>query len=711
MIIRSSFVDLKRKRIKIVNLLLIFLSLIFFVFGKISVGVLILILFLFGNTFRLILEKSKTMDHFNQRAYLFSAFIVLLFFILGARLVHIQVFKHEKFSKLAEQQIYSKYNIKGKRGSIKDINGKELAYDTEIYKVIIDPARFYVLEHRDEVIKELRKIKPFDIKNFDKKLKEYYSKKRRYLRIINKVDEVEKSKIDEIMAKYNIRYKEIFFEESPQRKYFSYYELAPVVGFLGPFSKKEDRKKGAYGVERYYDTYLKRNKIQKVGYYANARKILLPWEKKNEEFMETDGNDVYLTIDYYIQYILDDEMQKQFEKVTPESAVGIIMEPSTGKILAMSSYPRTDNIAYLKNRNIRSQYEMGSIFKPLVMAAAYEEGVIDDNTLFHNPDGHIMRYKHRIRDSDDHAVGYITPYKIMKASSNVGMSLISEKLDAKTFEKYLRAFNLYETTGVDLFGELAPRQLPYNKWDGMKKYTMSYGQGIAITPLQMIAALSSTVNGGIYYKPYIVDSIKTPDGVTIRRNIPVAKRRFISEETSRTIREMLKETVEDGTGKNSKIEGYSIGGKTGTAQISGPGGYIKNEYLSSFFGIFPAEDPQYIILIMFKKPKAETIYGKYGAWIAAPVFKNTLNRILKYKGITPENVKSLSNNKKNKVVLLGEDINELPDFRKTSVKTALMIANKHNINISIEGKGKVVEQYPKPGTKIDEVKEIKLKLR
>ena len=156
---------------------------------------------------------------------------------------------------------------------------------------------------------------------------------------MNKVDEVEKNKIDKILSKYKIKANEIYFEHSTQRKYFSYNELAPIIGFMGAYSGEERRKLGAYGIERYYDKYLKSNKIEKNGYYTNFRNLLLPSDKKNNDFIEKDGNNVQLTIDYYIQYILDDEMQKQFKKVTPKSAVGIIMEPNSGKILAMSSDP------------------------------------------------------------------------------------------------------------------------------------------------------------------------------------------------------------------------------------------------------------------------------------------------------------------------------------------------------------------------------------
>ncbi|HAS79752.1 MAG TPA: cell division protein FtsI, partial [Fusobacteriaceae bacterium] len=589
--------------------------------------------------------------------------------------------------------------------------GRELAYDVDIYKVIIDPKRFYVLEKKDEIIKELKKVKPFTVKNFQVNLKDNYDKNKRYMRVMNKVNEAEKSEIDEILLKYKMQSNEIFFEYSTERQYSSYYEMAPIIGFMGAFSIIENRKLGAYGIERYYDKYLKENQIEKNGYYTNFRNLLLPTNKKNNDFLEKNGNNIQLTIDYYIQYILDDEIQKQIKKVTPKSAVGIIMDPSNGKILAMSSYPRSENIAYLNNRAIRSQYEMGSIFKPIIMAAAYEEGVIDDSTRLDNPNGYIMRYGHKIRDSDSHGIGEISPKTVMRVSSNVGMSLISEKLEPPIFEKYLKNFNLYDKTGIDLFGELAPRQLPYKKWDGMKKYTMSYGQGIAITPLQMISALATTVNGGIYYEPYIVDSIKSSDGITIKKNIAEPKRRVISEATSKKIREMLRDAVENGTGKNGGISGYSIGGKTGTAQISGRGGYLKHEYMSSFMGIFPAENPRYIMLIMFEKPTAKRYWKKFGAWVAAPVFKNTLERILKYKEITPENVDILDGKRERNILPESMDIDLLPDFRKSGVRLALMIANKYNIEITIDGKGRVIDQFPKPGTKIEDIKKIKIKLR
>jgi len=704
-------VDKRRKIVRIINLLIIFFIILFFLLNKVKITIALLIIFLFGNTVRLILKKSKYMELFNQRVYLFSFIIILFFGILSLRLIQIQLVKYEKFKDLAKKQSYGKYYLKGKRGKILDSIGRELAYDVDIYKVIIDPKRFYVLEKKDEIIKELKKVKPFTVKNFQVNLKDNYDKNKRYMRVMNKVNEAEKSEIDEILLKYKMQSNEIFFEYSTERQYFSYYEMAPIIGFMGAFSITENRKLGAYGIERYYDKYLKENQIEKNGYYTNFRNLLLPTNKKNNDFLEKNGNNIQLTIDYYIQYILDDEIQKQIKKVTPKSAVGIIMDPSNGKILAMSSYPRSENIAYLNNRAIRSQYEMGSIFKPIIMAAAYEEGVIDDSTRLDNPNGYIMRYGHKIRDSDSHGIGEISPKTVMRVSSNVGMSLISEKLEPPIFEKYLKNFNLYDKTGIDLFGELAPRQLPYKKWDGMKKYTMSYGQGIAITPLQMISALATTVNGGIYYEPYIVDSIKSSDGITIKKNIAEPKRRVISEATSKKIREMLRDAVENGTGKNGGISGYSIGGKTGTAQISGRGGYLKHEYMSSFMGIFPAENPRYIMLIMFEKPAAKRYWKKFGAWVAAPVFKNTLDRILKYKEITPENVDILDGKRERNILPESMDIDLLPDFRKSGVRLALMIANKYNIEITIDGKGRVIDQFPKPGTKIEDIKKIKIKLR
>ncbi len=701
----------KRRIVRIINIFVIFLIALFLFFNKNSIGITLSILFLFFNTVRLILKKSKEKSFFNERAYLFTFIIMLFFLVLGLRLGQIQMLKHDKFSSLAKQQSYGKYYLNGKRGKILDSSDRELAYDTDIYKVIIDPKRFYELEDKEAIIKELMEVKLFSLSNFDERLEDSYKRNKRYLRIINKIDEVEKKQIDGIKKKYNIKYNEIFYEHSTERKYFAYEGMAPILGFMGSFSRKENRRLGAYGIERYYDNYLKSNKVEKKGYYTNFRNLLLPSSKREDKYFDTDGNNIQLTINYYIQYILDDEMQKQYNKLNPKSAVGIIMEPSTGKILAMSSYPRAENIAYLNNRAVRSQYEMGSIFKPLIMAAAYEEGVIDDDTIFENPNGFIMRYGHKIRDSDKNGIGNISSETIMRVSSNVGMSLISERLDAPTFERYLKEFNLYDKTGIDLFGELAPRQLPYKKWDGMKKYTMSYGQGIAITPIQMIASLSAVVNGGIYYEPYIVDNIKNPSGITIRKNIPTPKRRVISEKTSEKMRKMLKSTVENGTGKNGRIEGYSIGGKTGTAQISGSGGYLKQEYTSSFMGIFPAENPKYIMLIIFEKPNADAYWKKFGAWVAAPVFKNTLDRILKYKGITPENVDELENSDYPKVLEEDIPVDLLPDFRGNGVRRALMIANKYGLEIVIDGEGQVIEQWPEVGTKLEDVEKIKLKLR
>ena len=226
-------------------------------------------------------------------------------------------------------------------------------------------------------------------------------------------------------------------------------------------------------------------------------------------------------------------------------------------------------------------------------------------------------------------------------SSNVGMVLISDYFTNALFEDYLKAFGLYDKTGVDFPNELKPYTSSYKDWDGLKKNNMAFGQGVVITPIQMITAFSAVINGGTLYKPYIVEKITDSDGTVVMRNTPTVVRKVISEEVSEKMRSILEDTVDKGTGKRARIEGYAVGGKTGTAQLSaGKSGYIRNEYLSSFIGFFPADKPKYIVMAMFMRPQADIQANKFGGVVAAPVVGNVIRRIIKEEEGFAKNVET-----------------------------------------------------------------------
>lgn len=305
----------------------------------------------------------------------------------------------------------------------------------------------------------------------------------------------------------------------------------------------------------------------------------------------------------------------------------------------------------------------------------------------------------------------LTLPQVLQKSSNVAMVLISDRFNNATMEKYLENFGFYDKTGVDYPYEVKPYTTSSRKWDGLKKYTISFGQGIAVTPIQMAAAFSAIVNGGKLMKPYLVDRIESEDGIVIRRNLPKQVGTPIDENTSKIMREMLYDVVEIGGGKQAKLEGYDIGGKTGTAQISGgKSGYIKNDYLTSFIGFFPADKPKYLGIIMFYKPQVSNEV-RYGGLVAAPVFREVIKRITMNKSIESNEIEEIDTNVKiNKKEYVGK-ITTMPDLKDMSLREVINIFKDEKINIKIEGTGLVVDQFPAPKEDITGVSEIKIFLK
>ena len=391
------------------------------------------------------------------------------------------------------------------------------------------------------------------------------------------------------------------------------------------------------------------------------------------------------------------------------------MDPNSGKILAVAAFSKDKNL--LRNNIFQSQYEPGSIFKPLIVAAAMNEKFINENTKFDVGDGKIQRFKKTIRESSRSTRGVITTREVIMKSSNVGMVLISDYFTNALFEEYLKAFGLYDKTGVDFPNELKPYTSSYKNWDGLKKNNMAFGQGVVITPIQMITAFSAVVNGGTLYKPYLVEKITDSEGTVIMRNTPTAVRKVISEEVSEKMRSIMEDTVDKGTGKRARIEGYAVGGKTGTAQLSaGKSGYIRNEYLSSFIGFFPADKPKYVVMAMFMRPQADIQANKFGGVVAAPVVGNVIRRIIKEEEGFAKNVETINvssskeeteeNVKSSLDAINYEDV--MPDLEGMSPQEVLAIFKETDIDIEVSGTGLVKEQKPAAGDSLKNIKKVKI---
>ena len=630
------------KIFKIVILLTDIIGMVVSIYSK-KYLLAIFLLIMLGYLIFIFWEKVdyKNTDNFNKRTLYSSNIIIFCLILLITRLIYIQIFNSKFYRKQIAIQITKEDSIIGNRGKIYDSSGKNLVFNKNVYTIGINPSAIYdrdgkALKGIEELLNENFIIK--DKKKLLKEIKNGYKLGRKYKVVAKDIIESEKDEVEKIIKKYGMTRNEIDISKSEERVYYRKEIYSNILGFTGK-NRNTKNKIGLFGIEKEYEKYLKYRNIKRMNLYANFKKLKLPMSQK---FAETNinGNNVYMTIDNDIQLILSEELNKKFISSESEEAYGIVMEPNTGKILAISSFAKNEK--FHRNQIFQNQFEPGSTFKPIVVAEALNRGLITRKTIFNVGDGKITKYGHTIRESSRKTRGLINTDEVLKKSSNVGMVLISERFNDKEFEDMLKKFGFYEKTNVDFPGEIKPTTQSYKRWHGLKRNTMAFGQGIVVTPIQLITAFSAVINGGTLYKPYMVDKIVDENGVVVRRNIPTKVRQVISPKISKDLREILEEVVSDGTAKKGQVAGYKVGGKTGTAQLSSRGGYLKNNYLASFMGFFPADNPKYIVLVMFLKPKAESVYDRYGGATAAPVFANIASRIARTKNILSKNLETIT---------------------------------------------------------------------
>ncbi|MGL5970595.1 MAG: peptidoglycan D,D-transpeptidase FtsI family protein, partial [Cetobacterium sp.] len=632
-------------------------------------------------------KKIKMKNNFILRSFIVSDVILFCFFILMFRMIQIQLFDSENYKEAINKQVNIERKEGGQRGNIYDSKGKGLAYSINMYELSLDPKRFVKSEEAPEALKELvsKKYIKENYKPLLKVINKLGKDERVYKRLNRNIDDVEKKEIEDILEKYKIKGKSIIFLTGrKERRYYKPEQYFFLVGNTG--FKKTSEKEGTFGIELFYEKYLKGDKSSKIIPSIRSLGIGLPTAGARSK-INLDGMDIHLTIDNDLQYILNDEIEKQFKKTNAEEVHSILMDPNTGKILATAFFRK--NKKNVANPLFQSQLEPGSIFKPLIIAAAMQEKKIKRFTNFDIGDGTLRRYKHTIKESSRSVKGIMTTEEILKKSSNIGMVLMADKFTNEEFDKYLERLGLYDRTGVDYPYEKKPRREAVKSWNGLKKSTMSFGQGIAVTPIQMITAFSSVINGGNLYKPYIVDKITDKDGMIVRRNLPTIKEKIFDEQVSKEMRSMMELAVLEGTVKKAHVDDYRIGGKTGTAQYSENGRYVKHEYLSSVMGFFPVDKPQYIMLAMFFKPQGEVLYDKFGGTAAAPVLGQVIKRITKLKNIHSQKIENIkvASKKSLRSFENNEELYLMPDLKGLSAREVIEIFKGSEIEIEMLGTG------------------------
>jgi len=558
-----------------------------------------------------LLSKEKK----ERITFLFILFIIF-YFLLIYRLYNIQVIQSDKFEEIAQQEHLTSFSIEGERGNIYDRNLKKLVVNVKVQSLFAIPPK---IENPREAALKISLILNLETKEVLDKL----NQKRPFVWIKRKLNETE---VEEI-KKLNLEGLD-FLKES-KRFYPKNYLASNLMGFVGIDNQ------GLEGLELFFDQELKGLPgLVVLERDALGGKIPLSIKELNTH---RDGNSIVLTIDEVIQYITEEALDKAFQKYKAKAGVAIVVEPKTGEVLAIAVRPSYDPNYFNKyaldlwrNLAITNTYEPGSTFKIVTIATALEEGVVKLDDQFYckgwtNYNGHIFH--------DIHQHGSQNLTDIVKNSCNVGVIQVGTKLEQKVFEKSIRRFGFGTLTEINLPGEVNGLIRSSKDWSKISLASISIGQEISITPIQLIMAVSAIANRGTLMKPLIVKEILDSNQNSVKVFKPKPVRQVVSVETALTMTKILEQVVIDGTGREAKLDEYQVAGKTGTGQIFdfATGKYSNSAYTSLFVGYVPAENPKMSILILLDQPKG----SYYGGTVAAPVFKEIASKVLPYLSIPP----------------------------------------------------------------------------
>ncbi len=546
--------------------------------------------------------------------------IFVLYFLLIARLFHWQIMEAESLAAQGRAQSLETLDIPAVRGDIESSDGFPLATNTISYLVYANPK---LVADKDYYGQKLANILSGDAASMSALL----SKNLFWVKLGQNVEPSKKREIEKLNLKG------IGFEQQFSRFYPEASMAAHLVGFLGKDEKGQDH--GYFGVEGGYNSQLSGRNGAKYGARdALGNEIL----NDIREDPKIDGRSLKLTIDRSVQFDVDKKLSEGIKKYGADGGSIIVMESATGKILAMSSRPSFDPKKYYeydgnsyKNPVLSGLYEPGSTFKVLVMAAALDMGLVKPSTKCNICSSPVQVGEYSIKTWNNQYMPNISMNDVIVHSDNTGMVFVGRKIGLGKMISYFKKYGLGNPTGIDLQGETTGIIKDENSWHPIDLATASFGQGISLTPIQLITAVNSIANGGIRMKPYVVAQILTPDGKTIDIS-PVSSGRTVSDVASKTMAAMMINAVENGEAKFAKIKGYKVAGKTGTAQIPIAGHYDPNHTVASFVGFFPPSKPKVTILVIYNHPTTSI----YGAETAAPTFFSIARDLIKYYNLPPE---------------------------------------------------------------------------
>jgi cell division protein FtsI (penicillin-binding protein 3) len=553
----------------------------------------------------------------RRRLGVVAGFGIFWMLLIGARFYHLQVVRYDHYSNKAERQQQRVVTLDPPRGTIYDAQGRELAVSIQVDSVYAVPPE---IEDPEAAATALAGVVP----GLDRaKLARQLAGDREFIWVVRKLDPPVAEKVHALKLKG-------FYFVPESKRYYPMGELAAqVLGYVGTDNH------GLAGLELVYDREIT-GKPGKRTVLRDARQGTVAAPDLSSAEPEP-GHDLYLTLDATVQHIVERELARAIEERHAKRGSAIFLDPATGGVLAMASYPTFDPNDFgsyspesWRNRAVADVYEPGSTFKIVTAAAALEAGVVRENDMIDCGGGSITLFRN-IRVRDHQSYGMLTFAQVIAHSSNVGVIRVAQRMGQGRFYGTIRGFGFGSQTGIDLPGESAGILHNVERWSLLEKSYIAFGQGVSVTPLQLVSATAAVANGGALLRPHTVAAVSRGEARVPKYPTPPVVGRPISPATARELTRLMEGVVIDGTGKSAAVPGYRVAGKTGTAQIPVHGGY--RGYLPSFVGFAPADRPALVGLVAIAEPQGSEYYG---AQVAAPAFSAIVRQVLLYRGIHPE---------------------------------------------------------------------------
>jgi cell division protein FtsI (penicillin-binding protein 3) len=631
---------------------------------------------------------------------------------IGVRLFQLQVLDRSAFERQAARQSERTINLDPRRGLILDRGGRQLAVSVDAESIYAVPQD---VENPARTAAELARALGLDASG-RKELQATLQRNRAFVWVKRKLDP------STARAVRDLQLDGVGFL-TENRRYYPKRELASqVLGYVGLDNT------GMSGVEYAFEDVIK-GKAAKVFVQTDARRRPVGLTERPS----TDGATVILTLDESIQHAAESELDQAMAETQSVAGVVVVMDPRTGEVLALANRPTFNPNRFAaygsgrwKNRAVVDAYEPGSMFKVITAAAALQEKVVEPEEMIDCGGGGIDIAGVRI---NDHAVFHDLKFRdVIAKSSDIGVVRVAQRLGRENLSKYMRDFGFGVVTGIDLPGESSGLLRPTSKWSALSLASLSFGQEVGVTAVQMAAAVGAVANGGYLMKPLIVRQIEDGAGTVLRTTKPLAVRRVIDPETVDTLTQILRTVVTDGTGRHAAIPGYVVAGKTGTGQkVDAQGRYSMVDHVASFVGYVPASRPALVVLVSLDTPRGPR---NEGGDVAAPVFARVAehalrrlaippddpDRVLRMTPYKPSNLMPAAYHPGTQVPSIegegrgewtaaagpeGDDPQLMPDVRGLSARAAALTAARRGLLVELRGSGRVVAQSPEPGVEIE----------